>query len=96
MQGRVARWIRRAPRLLLMLPIRFYSYFISPWMAPSCRHTPTCSAYARQAIEIHGAARGGYLAVRRVCSCHPWADGGYDPVPPAPGSEAPGNNMGRD
>lgn len=73
---------RRFAKGLLTLPIRFYSYFISPWLPPSCRFTPTCSEYAQQAIEAHGAGYGSYLAARRLCRCHPWAPGGHDPVPP--------------
>jgi len=67
---------------VLMLPIRFYRYFISPWLPPSCRFTPTCSAYAQEALMVHGPLRGSYLAVHRLCRCHPFAPGGVDPVPP--------------
>ncbi|MEE3116963.1 MAG: membrane protein insertion efficiency factor YidD [Pseudomonadota bacterium] len=68
-------------RTLLLLPIRFYQYAISPLMASHCRHYPTCSQYAVEAISHHGAAKGLYLASRRLLRCHPWAEGGYDPVP---------------
>ncbi|MDC0660958.1 membrane protein insertion efficiency factor YidD [Marinobacter sp. SS21] len=68
-------------RKLLLLPIRFYQYAISPMMASHCRHYPTCSQYAVEAIEQHGALSGLVLAVKRLLRCHPWADGGYDPVP---------------
>ena len=68
-------------RSLLLLPIRFYQYAISPMMASHCRHYPTCSAYAIEAIECHGALKGLFLAARRLLRCHPWAEGGYDPVP---------------
>lgn len=74
--------VRRILIWILMLPIRFYSYFISPWLPPSCRHTPTCSQYAREALQVHGPGYGSYLAVRRLCRCHPWCPGGHDPVPP--------------
>ncbi len=67
-------------RLFLAL-IRFYQVFISPLKAPSCRFYPSCSQYAREAIERHGAWRGGWLAVKRVARCHPFSSGGYDPVP---------------
>jgi putative membrane protein insertion efficiency factor len=66
---------------LLMLPIRFYQRWISPALPPACRFTPTCSAYALEALERHGAFRGSWLAVRRLARCHPWHPGGDDPVP---------------
>lgn len=66
---------------LVLLPVRFYRYFISPWLGMTCRFTPTCSAYAVEAIETHGAARGAWLAARRIARCHPWCPGGHDPVP---------------
>lgn len=67
-------------RLLLAL-IRGYRYALSPWWGNHCRFTPTCSQYAAEAIERHGAARGAWLAARRVARCHPWSPGGFDPVP---------------
>ena len=66
---------------LLMLPIRFYRKFISPFTPPSCRFTPTCSEYAIEAITKHGPFKGTWLTVRRVLRCHPWGGSGYDPVP---------------
>ena len=74
-------------RKLLLLPIRFYQYAISPLMASHCRHYPTCSQYAVEAINHHGALKGLFLAIRRLLRCHPWAEGGYDPVP---GTTEPG------
>lgn len=68
-------------KILLILPIRFYQVAISPLMAPHCRFHPTCSAYALDAIQRFGAVRGGYLAAHRLLRCHPWAEGGLDPVP---------------
>jgi putative membrane protein insertion efficiency factor len=67
-------------RLLLGL-IGAYRYVLSPWVGNSCRYWPTCSDYAREAIETHGAARGVYLAACRLGRCHPYARGGVDPVP---------------
>ena len=67
-------------RFLLCLS-RFYQRSVSPALPPSCRFVPTCSEYARQAIEKYGARRGTYLAVRRLLKCHPFHKGGYDPVP---------------
>lgn len=66
---------------LLMLPIRFYRKFISPFTPPSCRFTPTCSEYAIEAITKHGPFKGTWLAIKRVLRCHPWGGSGYDPVP---------------
>ncbi|MFC4302674.1 membrane protein insertion efficiency factor YidD [Cohnella boryungensis] len=70
-------------RKALQAPIRFYRKFISPLKPPTCRFLPTCSAYALEAIEVHGPAKGSYLAVRRICKCHPFHPGGFDPVPEA-------------
>ncbi|MGI4864559.1 MAG: membrane protein insertion efficiency factor YidD [Janthinobacterium lividum] len=67
-------------RLLLLL-IRFYQLAISPLTPPSCRFTPTCSAYSAEAIARYGPWRGGRLALRRIGRCHPWGGHGYDPVP---------------
>jgi putative membrane protein insertion efficiency factor len=61
--------------------IGFYRRAISPGLPPSCRFTPTCSAYAEEAIQRHGAARGAWLASRRLLRCHPFGGSGYDPVP---------------
>ena len=69
-------------RVLLAI-ISGYRTFVSPWRPPACRYTPTCSAYAVEAIRRHGAGRGSWLAVRRVLRCHPFHAGGHDPVPPA-------------
>lgn len=66
---------------LLLLPIYFYRACISPLTPPSCRFTPTCSAYAVEAIKKYGPFKGLYLAVRRILRCHPWGGSGYDPVP---------------
>ena len=66
---------------LLLLPIRFYRRWISPGLPPHCRFTPTCSAYAVEAISTHGPLRGTWLAVRRIARCHPYHSGGLDAVP---------------
>lgn len=66
---------------LMLLAIRFYRGFISPWKPPSCRYVPTCSEYALLAVEKYGARKGGWMALRRILRCHPFHEGGYDPVP---------------
>ncbi|TCP57439.1 hypothetical protein EV191_1011394 [Tamaricihabitans halophyticus] len=66
---------------VLLLPIRFYRKCISPFLPPACRFYPSCSAYAAQALTKHGAAKGTYLAIRRLLRCGPWTDPGLDPVP---------------
>ncbi|MDR0224793.1 MAG: membrane protein insertion efficiency factor YidD [Burkholderiaceae bacterium] len=66
---------------LLMALVRGYRLMLSPWLGSACRFTPTCSAYSLQALERHGAAVGSYLTLRRLARCHPWCDGGHDPVP---------------
>jgi len=69
------------PARLLAALVRGYRYLLSPWWGRQCRFTPTCSQYAIDALERHGAARGSWLALRRVLRCHPWGGGGFDPVP---------------
>ena len=68
-------------RQVAVAPIRFYQRFISPGLPRRCKYHPTCSAYAVQALERHGALRGSYLAARRITRCHPLNEGGFDPVP---------------
>lgn len=68
-------------RWLLVSIIRFYQRFISPLTPPSCIYSPTCSMYTLQAIQKYGALKGSYLGARRILRCHPWAQGGHDPVP---------------
>lgn len=66
---------------LLSAPILFYQRYISPLTPPSCRFTPTCSAYALEALRKHGSFKGTWLALKRLLRCHPWGGSGYDPVP---------------
>ena len=68
-------------RWVLTFLIRLYRVALSPLLGPSCRFYPSCSCYAQEAIEHHGAARGSWLAAKRLARCHPWNSGGYDPVP---------------
>jgi len=68
---------------IVALPVRAYRLVLSPWVGHACRYQPTCSAYALEALERHGALRGSWLMLRRIGRCHPWGGWGYDPVPPA-------------
>ncbi|MBH5328330.1 membrane protein insertion efficiency factor YidD [Eikenella sp. S3360] len=67
-------------KILLGL-IRFYQYAVSPMLPPRCRYQPTCSQYAVEAVRKYGALKGGWLALKRICRCHPWGGSGVDPVP---------------
>ena len=69
---------------VLLALIRCYQYLLSPWVGNQCRFYPTCSHYAAEAIALHGSARGSLLAAKRICRCHPWHPGGFDPVPGSP------------
>ncbi len=69
------------PRRALMLLVQGYRLVLSPWLGNTCRFEPTCSAYALGALERHGALAGSYLTLRRLARCHPWCEGGCDPVP---------------
>lgn len=68
-------------KLLLVAALRGYQYAIRPMLGANCRFFPSCSDYAIEALERHGAARGSWLAARRLCKCHPYHPGGFDPVP---------------
>ncbi|MGJ0492928.1 MULTISPECIES: membrane protein insertion efficiency factor YidD [Methylobacter] len=74
-------------RFILITLIKFYKYFISPLLGNNCRFYPSCSAYALEALQLHGAIIGSYLTLRRLSKCHPFHEGGIDPVP-----EKIGNN----
>ena len=80
--GMILHGIGRVVQLVLVGLLRAYRFAISPLYGQVCRYHPTCSAYALEAVTRHGALRGTWLAARRVLRCHPWALGGYDPVPP--------------
>ena len=74
-------------RLILIGLLGCYRFAISPLYGQVCRYHPTCSAYALEAVTVHGGIKGSWLTVRRIASCHPWAAGGYDPVPPKSGTK---------
>ncbi len=66
---------------LLIALIKFYQVFISPLCPGVCRYRPTCSQYMIEAVKVHGAVKGTWLGIKRLCRCHPWGGSGYDPVP---------------
>ncbi|QDY69849.1 membrane protein insertion efficiency factor YidD [Qingshengfaniella alkalisoli] len=67
---------------ILSLPVRAYRLTFSPWVGRNCRYDPTCSAYAMEALRVHGGLRGGWLTLKRLGRCHPWGGFGVDDVPP--------------
>ena len=60
--------------------VRAYRFLLSPYLPPSCRYLPTCSQYAEEALDKYGALKGGIIALKRICRCHPWGGSGYDPL----------------
>ncbi|MGI6220884.1 MAG: membrane protein insertion efficiency factor YidD [Coriobacteriales bacterium] len=75
------RFVRSIPKYIVLGLIRFYRACISPLLPPSCRYVPTCSEYAIIAVQRYGALKGSFLALKRIGRCHPFHEGGYDPVP---------------
>ena len=75
----------RVPERAIRVMIRGYQLLIRPILPPSCRFYPSCSHYAAEAVTLHGTVHGSWLSLRRILRCHPWGDGGYDPVPLKPG-----------
>ena len=69
-------------RKILIAVISVYRYVVSPLLGNNCRFHPSCSHYAQDAIALHGVFKGSYLTLRRIGKCHPWHEGGFDPVPP--------------
>jgi len=82
--GRVVALLADVPRRVLMAAVRAYRYLLSPWLGSACRFEPTCSAYALEALQRHGAAAGSALTLGRLARCQPWCPGGHDPVPAQP------------
>ncbi len=80
---------QKIARAAMLTPIAFYRLAISPLIGTSCRHLPTCSDYASQAIEKNGAWKGGWLTLARLCRCHPLGSSGFDPVPDLSGARHP-------
>jgi uncharacterized protein len=78
----VAAFLLRLPQGVLIGLVKGYRLLLSPSLGSACRFEPSCSAYSLQALQQHGAAVGSYLTLRRLARCHPWCDGGMDPVPP--------------
>jgi uncharacterized protein len=89
-------WLLKVPQSVLVSAIRAYQLAISPAQTflfgptAGCRFTPSCSGFALEAVREHGALAGGVLAAKRICRCHPWSDGGHDPVPRAEIKPSPG------
>jgi len=81
--GPVLAAIGRLPQTLLIGLVKGYRLLLSPWLGSACRFEPTCSAYSLEALQQHGAAVGSYLTLHRLARCHPWCEGGHDPVPAA-------------
>lgn len=69
------------PKMVLGALVRAYRYCVSPLLPPACRFHPSCAVYAEQALQEHGALRGSWLTIHRLCRCGPWHSGGFDPVP---------------
>lgn len=81
---RAGRLLWLAPRELVVLLLRVYQLTLSPLLGPVCRFAPSCSSYAVTAVRRYGVLHGGWLTARRLARCHPWNDGGWDPVPERP------------
>ncbi|MGO2133656.1 MAG: membrane protein insertion efficiency factor YidD [Halomonas sp.] len=84
---RPVSWLKRGTAGVLIGLIRLYQWLISPLLGPRCRFWPSCSHYAVEALQVHGPWRGGWLAAKRIISCHPGSEGGIDPVPGGPSEQ---------
>jgi len=78
---KILQLLRTGIIALLILPVKFYQWFISPIIGQSCRYSPTCSAYTIEALKKHGPIKGLWLSIKRILSCNPWGGHGHDPVP---------------
>jgi putative membrane protein insertion efficiency factor len=78
---KLIHYLRQALVFLLVLPVKFYQYAISPMLGSSCRYYPTCSHYTIEALKKHGPIKGLWLSIKRIASCNPWGGHGHDPVP---------------
>lgn len=90
---RAALALSRLPQQFLVTLVKAYRLLLSPWLGSDCRFEPTCSAYSLQALQQHGASKGSYLTLYRLMRCHPWCNGGYDPVPPSSAPSAARSNL---
>lgn len=79
--NKIVSLLKRGFTALLVGLVKFYKVAISPWTPSACRHVPTCSSYAVEALQKHGPLKGLWLSIKRVSKCHPWGTHGYDPVP---------------
>ncbi|MCI0640014.1 MAG: membrane protein insertion efficiency factor YidD [Gemmataceae bacterium] len=79
MRRTVLHWLRRSVSFVVLLPVRFYQVVLGPMLPKVCRFHPSCSEYFVQAVEKHGPLRGSLKGLYRICRCHPWGKGGYDP-----------------
>lgn len=77
----VVKHLKQILSWIIILPVRGYQLVISPWLGPSCRHSPTCSVYMIEAVKEWGPIKGFWLGLKRIGRCHPWGTTGYDPVP---------------
>jgi putative membrane protein insertion efficiency factor len=87
--------VRFAFALPFLALLWLYRKFVSPALPPACRYYPSCSQYAEEAVRLHGPLRGSWLAARRLLRCHPWAPGGFDPVPGGSSPEADTGRLGQ-
>lgn len=78
---KILKGIRRFFQIILIGAVRFYQICISPWFPRTCIYTPTCSQYFIEAVQKYGPLKGSWMGIRRILRCHPWHEGGYDPVP---------------